>query len=493
MSSPEAVAPPAFLDGPPKELLIGGEMMPARAGETFASINPATGQAIAAVAQGRAADIDAAVAAARAALEGPWSRVGPAQRQRLLLDIADLVEANAEELGLLDTLDMGSPCKSSPMRVGMSVEALRWYASCARGIAGDTIEVSHSDVLAYTLKEPVGVVGAITPWNGPLLNAVFKAGPALATGCTVVHKPAEQSPLTALRFAQLCLDAGLPEGVLNVVTGEADAGAALAAHPGVDKVSFTGSVETGRAIVRASAGNLKRLTLELGGKSPDIVFADADLDAAVPAAAMAVFRNSGQICVAGSRLYVERSIHDEFSERVAAFARSLTVGDPLDPATDLGPIASSTQLERVLGYLVSGREDGATVLAGGERLLDGGLERGYYVPPTVFADVRDDMRIMREEIFGPVVAATPFDDVDEVLRRANDSDYGLGAYVWTNDARRANRMVASLRTGSVWVNTGFLLDPAMPAGGYRHSGYGRELGRAQIEEYLNVKSVWSAR
>ncbi len=493
MPSSESVTQPAFLDGPPKQLLIGGRLVEARTGGTFASVNPANGQVIASVARGDAADVDAAVIAARAALEGPWGRVGPAERQRLLLDIADLVAGHADELALLDTFDMGVPLKSGPMRTAMTVECLRFYASCTRHVRGETIESSFPDVLSYTLKEPVGVIGAITPWNGPLLTAAMKIGPAIATGCTVVHKPAEQSPLSALRFAQLCLEAGLPEGVLNVVTGEGDAGAALAAHPGVDKVSFTGSVETGRHIVRGSAGNLKRLTLELGGKSPDIVFADADLDAAVPAAAMAVFRNSGQICVAGSRLYVERSVYDEFVGRVAEFARTLTVGDPLASDTDLGPVVSSEQLARVLGYLDSGRAEGATVLAGGARLVDGGREHGYYVPPTVFADARDDMRIMREEIFGPVIAATPFDDVDEVVRRANDNDYGLGAYVWTNDARRANRVASLLKTGSVWVNTGYLLDPAMPAGGYRHSGYGRELGHAQVEEYLNVKSVWSAR
>jgi aldehyde dehydrogenase (NAD+) len=344
-------------------------------------------------------------------------------------------------------------------------------------------------VFSYTLKEPVGVVGAINPWNAPIGLAIWKLGPVLATGCTLVLKPAEQAPLTSLRLAELALEAGLPPGVFNVVTGFAAAGAALSAHPGVDKIAFTGSTDVGRKIVRAAAGNLKRMSMELGGKSPNIVFADADLDKAVPGAAMAVFQNSGQICSAGTRLYVERPIYEEFVGKVAEFASKLRVGDPLDPGTELGPVVSAEQLERVTSYLELARTQGARTVAGGARLLQGGLERGYFVAPTVFADVRDEMRIAREEIFGPVLSALPFDSTDEVIRRANDTPYGLGAGVWSRNVSTIHKVAKSLRTGSVWANCYQVMDPAIPFGGYKASGFGRESGVEHLYEYLQTKAV----
>jgi aldehyde dehydrogenase (NAD+) len=346
-------------------------------------------------------------------------------------------------------------------------------------------------VFSYTLKEPVGVVGAIIPWNSPLTASVWKIGPALATGCTVVLKPAEEAPLASLRLAELALEAGVPAGVINVVPGYGEtAGAALAAHPDVDKVAFTGSHVTGQAIVRASAGNLKRVSLELGGKSPDIVFADADLDQAVPGAAMAVFANSGQICSAGTRLFVEQRVYDEFVGRVADYGKTLQVGNGLDPNTQIGPLVSEQQLDRVTSYLDVGTKEGAKALTGGGRLTDGALAKGYFVPPTVFANVRDDMRIAREEIFGPVISAIPFKDTDELIQRANATTFGLGSGVWTQDVSKAHRLAKAIRAGSVWVNCYQAMDPAVPFGGYKMSGYGRESGKQHVEEYLNVKAVW---
>jgi aldehyde dehydrogenase (NAD+) len=369
---------------------------------------------------------------------------------------------------------------------------LRYYAGQATALHGETIENSlPGDVFSYTLKEPVGVVGAIIPWNSPLTASVWKIGPALATGCTVVLKPAEEAPLASLRLAELALEAGVPAGVINVVPGYGEtAGAALAAHPDVDKVAFTGSHVTGQAIVRASAGNLKRVSLELGGKSPDIVFADADLDAAVPGAAMAVFANSGQICSAGTRLFVEQRVYDEFVGRVAAYGKTLQVGNGLDPNTQIGPLVSEQQLDRVTSYLDIGSKEGAKALTGGGRLTDGALAKGYFVPPTVFANVRDDMRIAQEEIFGPVISAIPFTDTDELIRRANATTFGLGSGVWTRDVSKAHRLAKAIRAGSVWVNCYQAMDPAVPFGGYKMSGYGRESGKQHLEEYLNVKAVW---
>ncbi|HSW15918.1 MAG TPA: aldehyde dehydrogenase family protein [Ramlibacter sp.] len=482
---------PSFIDGRPKLLFIDGRCVPAESGKLFDTINPATGERLAQVAEGGAADIDRAVAAARAAFEsGPWSRFKPFDRQQVMLKLADLVEKHYDELAMLDTLDMGGPIARTTLGRRRAIGLLRYYAGLATSMQGDTIPNSApGDVFAYTLKEPVGVVGAINPWNGPIGLAIWKICPVLASGCTIVLKPAEQAPLSPLRLAELCMEAGIPPGVVNVVTGFAEAGGALAAHPGVDKVAFTGSTEVGQKIVRAAAGNLKRMSMELGGKSPNIVFADADLDTAVPGAAMAVFQNSGQICSAGTRLYVQRPIYDEFVEKVAAYAKTLRVGDPLDPQTQLGPVVSAEQLERVTAYLTLGREQGARALAGGSRLETGVLAKGYFIEPTVFAGVRDDMRIAREEIFGPVLSALPFDDIDEVLRRANDTEYGLGSGVWSCDVTTIHRVAKGLRTGTVWANCYQVMDPAIPFGGYKMSGFGRESGVEHMHEYLQTKAV----
>ena len=481
---------PAFLDGRPKGLLVDGASVEARSGKTFDTVNPATGEVLATVADAGPDDVDRAVAAARRAFDGEWSRWTPYDRQRALVRLADLVESRFDELSLLDTLDMGAPWSRTRLS-RRAVSLLHWYAAQAVTLTGDTIPNSlPGEILSYTLREPVGVVGGIIPWNGPIPATIWKLGPVLATGCTLVLKPAEEAPLSPLRLGELCLEAGIPPGVVNVVPGGAEAGAALAAHPDVDKVAFTGSVATGRAIVRASAGNLKRLTLELGGKSPDIVFADADLDTAVPGAAMAVFANAGQVCSAGSRLLVERPVFDEFVARVADFGAGLKVGNGVEPDTQMGPVVSAAQLDRVLGYVVESRREGAEAVTGGDRLVDGDLAAGWFMAPTVLAGVRDDMRVACEEIFGPVVVALPFDSLDEVAARANTTPFGLGAGVWSSDVRRVHQLSRRLRAGSVWVNTYQAMDPAVPFGGYKQSGYGRESGREQLDEYLNVKAVW---
>lgn len=473
-------------------MFIDGAWVEARAGRTMETCNPATGQTIASVPRADGGDIDAAVAAARRAFEGPWSKFKPYERQVLLLKIADLFEKYWEEISLSDTTDMGMPIVRTRASKRRVVGMLRFYAGMATSLHGYTIDNSlPGEILSSTRKEPVGVVGAIIPWNAPTAASVWKIGPALATGCTVVLKPSEEAPLTPLLLADIMNEAGVPPGVINVVTGTGlEAGAPLAEHPGVDKIVFTGSTATGQSIVRASAGNLKRVALELGGKSPVIVCADADLDKAVSVAAMSVFANSGQICIAGSRLFIERSIHDEFVERLAAFAKSLKVGDGADPSTEIGPLVSRRQLERVEGFLESGRAEGARIITGGARMNEGALAAGNFVAPTVFADVGDNMRIAREEIFGPVISALPFDTLDEVVLRANDTPYGLAAGVFTRDVGKAHALSRRIRAGSVWVNTYHALDPAVPFGGYKMSGYGREGGAEHLDEYLNTKSVW---
>ncbi|NNN02107.1 MAG: aldehyde dehydrogenase family protein [Acidimicrobiaceae bacterium] len=488
-----SVTYPAYADGGLKRLLIDGHLVDSRSGATFECLNPATGETLAWICEGDAEDIDLAVRAARHAFDdGPWSKMKPYDRQIILSRFADLVDARHDEIACLDTLDMGMPLVRTMGNRRRAVGMLRFYAGLTTALLGDTIDNSiPGEYLTYSLKEPVGVVGAIIPWNNPHIAFIWKVGAALAAGCTVVLKPAEEASLSALLLGEMLLEAGLPAGVLNVVAGRGEvAGAALAAHADVDKIAFTGSTATGQEILRSSAGNLKRVTLELGGKSPNIVFADADLERAAEGAAMAAFGNSGQVCSAGTRLFVERPIFDEFVDRVAKVAEGLKVGNGLDRSTQLGPLVSSAQLERVTGYFEVARGEGAALRTGGVRLTDGEHSKGYFVAPTIFTEVEDEMRIASEEVFGPVVSAFSFDEGEDLVRRANATTFGLGGGVWTRDVSKAHRYARAIRAGTVWVNCYNLMDPAVPFGGYKMSGYGREGGVHQLDEFLNVKAVW---
>jgi phenylacetaldehyde dehydrogenase len=472
-------------------LLVDGEEREARSGERFDVLDPATGDVITTTPAGGAEDIDDAVAAAREAFPA-WRDLAPSSRAELLWNLGTRIAEQADEFAQLEALDNGKPTSEALLvDIPLCSEIFRYYAGWATKIEGATIPVSTGSFHVYTRREPAGVVGAIIPWNFPLLMCGYKLGPSLAAGNTVVLKPAEQTPLSALRLAELITEVGFPPGVVNIVTGFGEtAGAALAAHPDVDKVTFTGETETGRKILEAAKGNLKRLSLELGGKSPNIVFADADMDAALQGTFGAVFFNQGQCCIAGARSYVEERARDEFVERLTARAGEIRLGSGLDPATEMGPVVSTEQLERVTGYIEAGIAEGATVLAGGGRADDPGLASGYFVRPTVFADVEPSMRIMREEIFGPVAMVAPFSGEDEAVALANDTRYGLAAGVWTRDIKRAHRVAAAVNAGTVWVNTYGWFDVAAPYGGFKQSGYGKELGEEALEAYLQTKTVW---
>ena len=483
----------AQLASAPQQLLIDGKRKAALTGETFAALNPATGETLARVARANAGDVDLAVSSARRAFENrAWRQLSANDRTNLLLKLADLIEREADDLAVLECLNNGKPAHLTRLvEVEGSIKTFRYFAGWPTKFGGETLPVSPrggAQILNYTTREPVGVAGLIVPWNYPLSMAAWKVAPALAAGCAVVLKPAEQTPLTALRLGELALEAGFPPGVLNVVTGFGEAGAALVAHPGVDKIAFTGSTEVGKLIVKAAAGNLKKVSLELGGKSPHIVFPDADLDAAAAAVASGIFFNQGQTCTAGSRLYAHVDCFDRVVEAVSAAARKLKVGDGLLPTSDMGPLVSQEQWDRVNGYVGIGREEGARVLTGGGR--PAGLERGFFFEPTVFVDATSKMRIVREEIFGPVLTALPWKDVDDLVAMANDSEYGLSAGIWTNNIKHAHRAAAALKAGTVWINCYNLVDPATPFGGFKQSGWGREHGRQAMELYSEIKSVW---
>lgn len=476
-----------FLRGT-KELFIDGQFVPALSGKTFETLNPATEEVLAVVSEAEAADIDRAVKAARRAFdEGPWSTMSGAERSRLIYRLADLMEEHQTELAQLDTLDNGKPIRETTHAdVPLAIEHFRYYAGWATKVVGQTIPVS-GNYFNYTRHEPVGVVGQIIPWNFPLLMAAWKLGAALAMGCTVVLKPAEQTPLSALYLATLIQEAGFPAGVVNVVPGFGEtAGAALVDHPQIDKIAFTGSTEVGKLIMRQASQTLKRVTLELGGKSPNIILPDADLSRAIPGALMGIMFNQGQVCCAGSRLFIQKKAYDNVVADLVSMAKSIRQGSGMEADTEMGPLVSDEQQSKVLRYIESGVNDGAELLVGGNRPTD----QGYFVAPTIFANVRDDMTIAKEEIFGPVVAAMPFEDLDEVIRRANHSDYGLAAGLWTENVRNAHYVASKLKAGTVWVNCYNAFDAAAPFGGYKQSGIGREMGSYALNNYTEVKDVW---
>ena len=474
----------------PGRLLIEGRWVDSST--KFATMNPATGEVLTQIAEASAQDVDHAVQAARRAFDdraGAWRKMSASERGRLIWRLADLIEQNIDEFAELETLDNGKPIfESRQVDMPMVIDVLRFYAGCATKIHGETINTLET-AFTYTLREPVGVVGLIIPWNFPLLLASWKLGPALACGCTVVMKPAEQTPLTTLRLGELSIEAGFPAGVVNILTGGPEVGKAIVAHPGVDKIAFTGSTAVGKEIMRNAAGSLKRITLELGGKSPNIVFADSDIDNAVRGAINGIFYGKGEVCNAGSRLFVENKIKDEFVEKLVGRAKKMQPADPLDPKTRLGAIVSQEQMRTVLGYIEAGKKEGARLVAGGNRVsVDGG--KGYFIEPTIFGDVTNDMKIAQEEIFGPVLATLTFNEIDEAVSLANQTPYGLAAAVWTRDVKKAHNVSRQLKAGTVWINTYGLMDASLPFGGYKQSGFGRELGTHAIEHYTELKTVW---
>jgi aldehyde dehydrogenase (NAD+) len=470
-----------------KKMFINGEWVESASGQTFDTLNPATGEVLATLYEAGPEDVDRAVNAARAAFdEGPWSKISAAARSRLIYKLADLMEAHSEELAQLDSLDNGKPIRETANAdVPLAIEHFRYFAGWATKIMGQTIPVAGK-FFNYTRHEPVGVVGQIIPWNFPLLMAAWKLGAALATGCTVVLKPAEQTPLSALYLAQLAEEAGFPKGVLNVIPGYGEtAGAPLVQHPKVNKIAFTGSTAVGKSIMAEASNTLKRVTLELGGKSPNIILPDADMSRAIPGALSGIMFNQGQVCCAGSRLFVQKKAFDNVVADLVTHSKSIKQGEGLNPETQMGPLVSKEQQDRVVGYINQGKAEGAELLTGGTF-----SERGYFVEPTIFADVNDDMTITKEEIFGPVVVAMPFEDLDEVISRANNSEYGLAAGLWTENVKQAHYVANQLKAGTVWVNCYNAFDAASPFGGYKSSGIGREMGSYAINNYTEVKSVW---
>jgi aldehyde dehydrogenase (NAD+) len=469
-------------------VFINGKWQAPVSGEIYAPINPATEEPITQVAKGDERDVDAAVAAARKAFdEGQWPRLSPHERGRIVWKLGDLIQANLDEMARLESLCTGKTLfDSGKVEIPFAAEVFRYYAGWASKIHGETLQL-RDNAFTFTLRQPVGVVGAIVPWNFPFLLSSWKIAPALAAGNTMVIKPASQTPLTALKFAELCQQAGLPEGVFNVVTGPGGrAGMALVKDPRVDKVAFTGSTEVGKQIMREAAGTLKRLSLELGGKSPNIVFADADMEAALRGAMTGIFYNKGEVCAAGSRLFLEEKIHDDFMAKLTDRVKGLKVGDPMDKATRMGPVVSRQQMETVLSYIEAGKQDGARLVAGGSRIGN----KGYFVEPTIFDGVTNKMKIAREEIFGPVLSVIPFKSVEDGLAEGNSTTYGLAAAVWTRDVAKALKAARAIRAGTVWVNAYNLFDAALPFGGFKESGFGREMGSAGLDHYTEVKSVW---